>query len=236
MMRTLLAATVLASVAALPLAASAQSDGKMRVIGRATVEVAPDFVVVHAGVSSKATSPTAALDQNSAIARKIIAFAQTFGTETGDVQTDAINLVPTNKSVREPNGNVRQEPDGYTASNTVRVRLTDLSRLGAFMRQVLDQGATNISGVRFGLSAPEKAADEARAKAAEDAGRQARILAEATKVKLGRILEVSHPVRIDYRFPDGAADLAYRPRASTVPIAVGTVSVTADVDIAWAIE
>ena len=67
-------------------------------------------------------------------------------------RTDSINLAPAYKTVREPNGNTRQEPDGYTANNMVRVKLTDMSRLGAFMRQVLDQGATNIGGVSFGLS------------------------------------------------------------------------------------
>ena len=81
MMRMALAVAVLAGVAALPLPASAQNDGRMRIVGHATVEVAPDFVMVRVGVSTKAPSPTAALDQNSAVARKIIDFAKTFGVE-----------------------------------------------------------------------------------------------------------------------------------------------------------
>ena len=238
MMRMTLAAAVLAGVAALPLPASAQNDGKMRIVGRATVEVVPDFVMVRVGVSSKAPSPTAALDQNSAVARKIIDFAKTFGVEPRDVQTDAVTLMPVTKSVREPNGNFRQEPDGYTASNTVQVRLSDLARLGMFMRQVLDQGATNINGVQFGISAPEKATDEARAKAVEDAARQAQRLAEAAKVKLGRILEIVHPLRAEIvRVAPGVADMGFKNvRARAVPIEAGTLEIAADVEITWAIE
>ena len=213
-------------MAALPLPAAAQSDGKMRIVGRATVEVVPDFVVVRVGVSTKAPSPTAALDQNSAIARKIIDFAKTFGVEARDIQTDAVNLSPETKSVREPNGNFRQEPDGYAASNTVQVKLSDLSRLGMFMRQVVDQGATNINGVQFGLTETEKATDEARAKAVEDAVRQAQRLAQAAKVKLGKIQDIVHPVRAEYRFAAGgsAADWRTRRRGSAVPVEAGTIA------------
>ena len=69
---TILAATILA--AAMPPGASAQAvgEGRIRVLGRATVEAVPDHVSVSVGISNKAPSPTAALDQNSAVARKII--------------------------------------------------------------------------------------------------------------------------------------------------------------------
>ena len=225
MMRMTLVAAVLAGVAALPLPASAQSDGKMRVIGRATVEVAPDFVTVRVGVSTRAPSPTAALDQNSAVARKIIDFSKTFGVEARDIQTDAINLSPVTKSVRDPNGNMRQEPDGYAASNIVQVRLSDLARLGTFMRQVLDQGATNINGVQFGISAPEKATDEARQKAVEDAVRQAQLLAEVAKVKLGKILGIVHPVRAEVVAASGFPRLRVA-RVSKVPVEAGMLQVS----------
>ena len=231
----LLATTIACLMLAAP--AVAQSDGRMRIIGRATVEVVPDFVTVRVGVSSRAPSPTAALDQNSAVARKIIDFSKKFGVDDRDIQTDAVNLSPTSKTVRDPGGATRQEPDGYAANNTVRVRLSDLSRLGAFLRQVLDQGATNISGVQFGLTDTEKATDEARTKAVEDAMRQARRLADAAKVKLGKILDIAHPPRTEYRAPDGLADMPLRQvRKATVPIEAGTLQIGAEVEIIWAVE
>lgn len=224
-------------VACLPALALAQTDGRIRIIGRASVEVAPDFVTVRVGISNKAPSPTAALDQNSAIARKIIDFGKKFGIDERDIQTDAVNLTPAYKNVREPSGATRQEPDGYAASNAVRVKLSDLSRLGTFMRQVLDQGATNIGGVQFGLSNPEKTIDEARLKAVEDAIRQARQLTDAAKIKLGRILEIVHPPRAEYQAGSSAADMPLR-RASRapVPIEAGTLEVGTAVEITWAIE
>ena len=238
MTRMILRAAVIACLLALPPSqASAQTDGRMRIIGRAVVEVAPDYVTVNIGVSSNAPSPTAALDQNSAVARKIIDFSKKFGVEERDIQTDSINLAPVSKTVRDPNGTTRQEPNGYAASNTVRVKLADLSRLGTFMRQTLDQGATNISGVNFGIANPEKAADEARTQAVEDAVRQAERLAAAAKVKLGKIQEIVHPPRGDLRAADGMTDLSLRwAKRMAVPVQAGALQISAEVEVTWAIE
>ncbi len=234
---------VIAAVACLatafPPATSAQAvrDGKIRVLGRATVQVVPDHATVRVGISNRASSPTAALDQNSAVARKIIDFSKSFGVGEQDIQTDAINLGPAFKNVRDPNGTMRQEPDGYNALNTVHVKLKDIARLGAFMRQVLDQGATNINGVQFGVSNPEKFTDEARTKAVENAMNQAQRLAEAAKVKLGPIHEIVHPPRTEVRFADGLFDMPVRSAARTaVPVAIGVIDISAEVDITWAIE
>ena len=105
------------------------------------------------------------------------------------------------------------------------------------MRESLDQGATNIAGVHFGLSRPERFSDEARTKAVEDAVRQAQGLAQAARVKLGPILDIAHPPRIRFGERDGYADMPARAAGRMdVPIEVGTITITAEVDITWVIE
>jgi uncharacterized protein len=233
---TVIAVVLLAASLAPHVCAQGIREGKIRTVGRGAVEAIPDFASVQVGISNRARSPTAALDQNSAIARKIIDFSKRFGIAEQNIRTEAVNLAPAFKTLRDPNGTTRQEPDGYTARNMVRVRLDDISRLGTFMRQALDQGATDIAGVHFGLINSEKLSDDARAKAVEDATRQAKGLADAAKVKLGPILEIAHPPRVQWN-ADGAADLAVRaPGRMAVPIEAGTIWITAEVDVTWAIE
>jgi uncharacterized protein len=232
---TLLA--LLSVVLAVPASGQGVRDGRMRVLGRASIEAVPDTVTVQVGISNRASSPTAALDQNSAVARKIIDFSKSFGIPERAIQTQAVNLNPIFKTVRDPNGTTRQEPDGYSASNIVRVRLGDLSRLGAFMRQALDQGATNIAGVHFGLQNLEKLSDEAQAKAVEDAIRQAQNLAQAAKVKLGPIRDIALPPRNRFAAGDGEFGTPARAAAKMdVPVEGGTVKVTSEVEITWTIE
>jgi uncharacterized protein len=235
--RAALFATALVSLiaASMPLAL-AQGEGRIRVIGRAVVEAVPDYVTVRIGVSNRGASPTAALDQNSAAARKVVDFAKASGIQERDIQTDAVNLSPLFKTVRDPNGTTRQEPDGYTASNIVRVKLSELPRLGAFMRQALDQGANNISGVEFGLSNYESAMDDARTRAVEDAMRQAQRLAAAAKVKLGKIQEILSPPR-SQAVASGVAEMAIRRAVrAPVPVEAGSLQFSAEVEIIWAIE
>ena len=232
---TLFATALVSLVASMPLAA-AQGEGRIRVIGRAVVEVVPDYVTVRVGVSNRAPSPTAALDQNSATARKIVDFAKASGIQERDIQTDAVNLSPLFKTVRDPSGTTRQEPDGYTASNIVRVKLSELPKLGAFMRQALDQGANNINGVQFGLSNYENVLDDARTRAVEDAVRQAQRLADAAKVKLGKIQEILSPPRSQV-VADGMADMPLRRAVrAPVPVEAGSLQINAEVEIIWAVE
>ena len=134
----------------------------------------------------------------------------------------------------DPSGNTRQEPDGYAASNMVRVTLRELPKLGTFMRQALDQGATNIGGVEFGTSEHEKASDEARGKAVENAVRQAQGLAEAAKVKLGRIVEITYPAGTSGGGP--VPVMAPRPQRMSVPVEAGALQMSAEVEIVWALE
>jgi uncharacterized protein YggE len=224
------------SLLASPASSQTSKEATIRVIGRATIEAVPDQVIVRVGVTSKAATPAATLDQNSGAARRVIDYAKGFGVGEREIVTEAVNLAPAYKQVRDPNGNVRQEPDGYTAINTVRVKLKDVGRLGNFMRQVLDQGATNIGGVQFGLSNPDKTGDEARTKAVEDAVRQAERLAEAAKVKLGPVLEIVHPPRLGVPVEGGPVPFRAARVGAAVPIESGTIEVTAEVDVTWAIE
>ena len=236
MSRAALFAAALASLVAASTPALAQGEGRIRVIGRAVVEVVPDYVTVRIGVSNRASSPTAALDQNSATARKVVEFAKASGIQERDIQTDAVNLSPLFKTVRDPSGTTRQEPDGYTASNIVRVKLSELPKLGAFMRQALDQGANNINGVQFGLSNYESALDDARTRAVEDAVRQAQRLAEAAKVKLGKIQEILSPPRSQV-VAEGMADMPLRRAVrAPVPVEAGSLQINAEVEIIWAVE
>ena len=237
MIRTVATVLALGMVLAAPASAQTVREGRMKVVGRANVEVVPDQVFVRVGVSTVAMTPTAALDQNSASARKVVDFAKKFGIAERDIQTSSVNLAPRNKTIREANGNMRQEPDGYTANNTVRIKLGDVSRLGTFMRDVLDQGATDIGGVQFGVSDNEKYLDEVRADAVRDAVRQAQRLADAAKVRLGPINEITHPPRAEFHPVDGLADMPVRRLGSMrVPVEAGVIQISAEVSITWLIE
>lgn len=208
---------------------------RINVLGRATIEAAPDYVTVTVGVSTRAATPIAALDRNSAVARDVIAFSTRFGVEPRDVQTTSVQV----RDASESTSSQQRRPadaERFEASNTVSVRIRNLSRFGEYMRAAVEIGSNRIGDVSFGLSNADQVADGARAAAVEDAARKARRLAEAAGVKLGPVQRIDYPPRTSYN--QMAAEAGFRQRKSMgdVPIEVGTLEISAEVDVTWSLE
>ncbi|WP_438345883.1 SIMPL domain-containing protein [Methylorubrum populi] len=232
-----LAGSLLLLAAASPAAADDES-GRIRVIGRASQEVAPDFASVEIGVESRGATPAAALDAASQAAKGIVATAKELGVAEADIGTSAVTLQPRIKNVRLPDGTMGEREDGYTASNRVRVRLAEMGKLGELMRRTLDSGANRIQGISFGLRDPAAADAAVQVAAVKDAKAQAERIAEATGVKLGSVIAIDSPPRTESPrpMPYGLAMKAAAPRGRTaVPVEAGSIETSAEVDAVFAI-
>lgn len=232
-----LAGSLLLLAAASPAAADDES-GRIRVIGRASQEVAPDFASVEIGVESRGATPAAALDAASQAAKGIVATAKEMGVAEADIGTSAVTLQPRIKNVRLPDGTMSEREDGYTASNRVRVRLAEMGKLGELMRHTLDSGANRIQGISFGLRDPAAADAAVQVAAVKDAKAQAERIAEATGVKLGSVISIDSPPRAESPgpMPYGLAMKAAAPRGRTaVPVEAGSIETSAEVDAVFAI-
>ncbi len=232
-----LAGSLLLLAVASPAAADDES-GRIRVIGRASQEVAPDFASVEIGVESRGATPAAALDAASQAAKGIVATAKEMGVAEADIGTSAVTLQPRIKNVRLPDGTMGEREDGYTASNRVRVRLAEMGKLGDLMRRTLDSGANRIQGISFGLRDPAAADAAVQVAAVKDAKAQAERIAEATGVKLGSVIAIDSPPRTESPrpMPYGLAMKAAAPRGRTaVPVEAGSIETSAEVDAVFAI-
>lgn len=227
---------------ALCLPAAADDDdkgGRISVIGRAQVETSPDFAAVEIGVQTKGATPAAALDAASNAARGIIATAKEIGVPQGDIGTSSVTLQPVTRQIRQPDGSMREQADGYAASNRVVVRLGDMPKLGELMRKALDAGSNRIDGVSVGLRDPAAAQSSAQVSAMKDARVQADRLAEAAGVTVGAVLSITAPPRVEGSRPMPYAAMAKsavsRDRAP-VPVEAGTIETRAEVEVVFAIK
>lgn len=211
-------------------------DGRIRVIGRAQAETPPDFAAIEIGVQSRGPTPSAALDAASQAARGTIAVAREVGVPEADIGTSAVTLQPATKTVRGPDGSVREQPDGYVAANRVRVRLADMGKLGDLMRRALDAGANRIEGISFGLRDPAGVDAAVQVAAMRDARAQGERLAEAAGVRLGPAVSIASPPRGDGARPLPYAAMKAAPRGrEPVPIEAGTIETGAEVEAVFAI-
>jgi uncharacterized protein YggE len=181
--------------AAIPTAAAAQQASITQTIAgtrldiNATGEVTrvPDLAIISAGVVSRSTTASAALQDTANRMEKVLAALKRAGVEDRDIQTSSVNL---NAEYRYPEN---QPPQlvGYTASNTVTVRFRDIRNSGKIVDALVGQGANQINGPSLVVDKPEAALDEARAKAIAIGRARAELYARSLGMRVVRVVSVN---------------------------------------------
>ena len=220
------------STAALALGLAAPAAGQtasLRSNGEATVQAKPDQVHIEIGVSAKADTAEAAAQQNAQQLNAVLEKVRPELGEDGQLQTTNVSLFPESRFDPERR---TQEPDGFRATNMVRVTLNDISRLGSILGLATESGANQIHGIRFTVQDPEPLQAEALKQAAQEARTKAEALAQALGVRIVRIAEIEEVTPSDVR-PVRMEMAAMRADASQAPIEAGTVEVSAQVRITF---
>jgi hypothetical protein len=230
-----IAAALLIAGCAAPQATAADPAAAPRTItvnGEGQAHAAPDMAVISIGVQSDALTAAAALRQNSADMSATIAKLKELGVADRDIQTSGLSVNPRYDYETTP-----QQPKvtGFTASNSVTVRLRDLSKAGDVIDEAVQSGANSLGGISFGFDDPKPLYNEARTDAVADAKAKATLLTEAAGVRLGKLLYiqdgyVAQPMPKMYSARmEMAAD-------SSVPMEAGESTVTASISLVYEIE
>ena len=164
------------------------SDGTLlSVSASADAKRVPDVATISTGVVTQAADANAAMRANAVQMDKVMAAIKAAGIGERDVQTSGINLNPQYKYVE----NAPPSIVGYQASNTVNVKVRDLSKLGKVLDAFVEQGANQINGPSFEVDKPDEAYDEARVAALKKAQARAQTYADALGLKVRRIVGIS---------------------------------------------
>ena len=135
----LVALTLALAAAAAPLAAQAQETARPRestviVTGEGTAEMAPDMALVDLGVVKDAKTAREALDANNKAMADILAAMKDAGIEARDLQTSGFAINP---QYQFPQSSTGENPPpillGFQVTNTVTLRVRDLSKLGEIL-------------------------------------------------------------------------------------------------------
>ena len=215
--------------------------GSMQITGHGEIMAAPDTAYVTSGVTSQGTTAKEALDANTADMSKLIETLKAAGIESADIQTSGFSVSPNYvySDARDANGyQLPPKIVGYTVSNGVTVHIRDLAALGAVLDQAVTVGANTISGITFAVEDPTELYDEARRAAFADAKSKADLYAEAAGVELGALALISEQTGYNnppqpYMFKAEAAMASDR---GIVPVEVGQLTFTIDVNVNWDLE
>lgn len=191
------------------------------VIGRGTVETAPDRALVTIGAQAMRPNAQEAQERVSATMTQVVQRVMALGIPRERIQTVEINLFPQRRPQSE---NIA----GYQAVQRARVTVDDLALVGRVIDAAVTGGANLLDGVSFTLRDAASSRARAFTAAAQDARATANALATAAGVTIARVVRIeelgaSVPVTRD-------VGVQIAPEAST-PVLPGTLAVTAQVRV-----
>lgn len=226
-------AGVLSALLAFPALAddAAAPPRTVSVSGEGVVTGTPDVARIVVGVETEAPEADAALSENSARMARLIEALDAFGVAARDRQTAQISLQP------QYDYQERQRPvlRGYTATNTLNLRLRDIASMGAALDALVEAGGNRIQGISFEISDADERLDAARAEAVADARRKAEIYAEAAGATLGAVMTISEGGAPSPVQPMMVRSEALAARVD-VPVEAGEQTLSVRVSTQWRLE
>jgi len=202
----------------------------VRVHGEATISERPDRVQLDVGVISLGATSEAAAERNARQSKAVIDSLRQ-ALAAGNIQTVNFSVNP---NYQYPKDGSPPTVLGYTANNTVRLEIDDLSLVRKLIDAATKAGASNVNRVNFLLKDESKARGEALGKAADQARAGAVALAERLHIKLGRLLRVEEeqPVIVS---PGRQVELAGAAKggAGGTPIEPGSIDIHASLSLTF---
>jgi len=193
------------------------------VTGTGTVKTVPDEALFSLGVHSEGQTAREALAANSQRMNRVIAVVKSAGVAKGDIQTQDVSISPSYED--------KEQVTGYSARNSVSVRIRDLAKAGAVLDAATNAGANEVYGPTLDRSDREELQEKALRSAVADARSKAEALADAADVQLGEVTAISEAGGPQPYFDHGMLAMA----KSSVPIEPGKQDVQATVTVTFAI-
>ena len=159
----------------------------LNISAQAEAKRVPDVALLSAGVVTQAADGNTAMRENATQMDKVMAAIKASGIAERDIQTSGINLNPQYRYA----DNEAPKIIGYQASNTVSLKVRDITKLGRVLDSLAAQGANQINGPSFEIDQPEPVYDEARLAALKKAQARAETYAKALGLRVRRIVSIS---------------------------------------------
>jgi uncharacterized protein YggE len=134
----------------------------------------PDEADINFSVLTQGTDPQTLSNNNNMKMSAVLQFVSSQGIASSDIATTGYDLEPNYQWDKNTNRNFIT---GYTLTQTVQVKIRDLTKVAAVLGGLAPLGVNQIGGVNFTFQDPNKfvaiARGDALAKAADQAGQMA---------------------------------------------------------------
>ncbi len=230
----------LLALLSLPAAISAQTAAtptptSISVGSRAEVRIPADHATLVIAVETRAPTAAAAASDNARINNAVLAALKGAGVEQSQIGSAGYIV---RQNWRYDNPTRQQKLDGYIAENSIRLEISKLDRIGAYIDTALAAGATRASDLSFSATASEQARHTALANAMSIARGDAAVIAKSAGGSLGRLLDANSMTMTPMPQMRMEAAVSIRSEAASEPTTIlpREIIVAATVNTRWQVD
>lgn len=154
--------------------------------GEGKVSGTPTLAELSFGLLSEGSDVAKIQQENTQKVNAMVASIKQLGVADKDIQTSQYSINP-----RYDYKDGTTKLSGYNVSQSVNVKLRDLSKIGDALTKIGQLGGNQVNGPTFTIDDPSSLKQEARLKALEDARKKAEALSGVLGVKVGRVVTFS---------------------------------------------
>jgi uncharacterized protein YggE len=162
------------------------------VTGEGEAVAMPDVATFNFSIVEKNADGKVAGNNVATKVNEMIDALKEAGVDEKDIKTDYYNMYPVYRYEERSCGMgwcpQDQIEDGFEVSQSMTVKVRDISKSGELVALVGEKGATNISGLVFEVDDEDALKDMARAEAIADAKAKAEMLAKELGVKIDKMV------------------------------------------------
>ena len=226
---------VVAALSQPSLGAATTSPPSITVDAEGKVMATPDVARLTLEVETQAVTAVAAGQENAKQADAVLKAVKAGLGPEDKFRTQGYSLVPlySHKDKSSP-----PEIKGYRAINRLEVKVMDVTRLGRVIDTALKSGATRVNGPYWSHSRIDELQRQAAVNALERARGLAAALAQAAKLKIKSVNQISTAMRIIAPRGAGAPYLMARAASPAVPtpIEAGEEEIQAHIQVVFLVS
>lgn len=172
------------------------------VSGEGKVVAVPDIAQISVGVLTEGGKNLTDLQkQNTEKMNLIVSYLKEEGIDQEDIKTEYYNISPryssapcslilqTYPEIIQPCPSL-SEIIGYSISQTVSVKVRNLSKAGDILAGAVERGANNVYGPNFTIDDPVVLQNKAREEAIKQAREKAKSIAKAGGFRIGKLVSI----------------------------------------------
>ncbi len=211
----------------------ASANREITVVGTGDVTAIPDIATISLGVT---TGPQPTADRALAMLTSrfdgVVKSLDKLGVAEEDIKATNISLNP-----QYDYNDGRQQLRGYTASESVRVKIRKLDTAGQVIAAATGEGINQVSGLSFTIDDTSALEAEAQEEAIDDAKTKAERLAKALGARLGDVKSFSASGGSNPPQPLYArAELSDAALEEGPPVPAGSQDITTTVTITYSLR